>query len=100
MEQIDEDNSLDNARTKWLVEIRESCPAAKLVLIALKCDLRPKVTEVGQMDISEDEEKKREKLEKGKIVSYLQGKVAAESMGALRYIGTSISLQDYIYRGQ
>ena len=71
------------------MEIRESCPGAKLVLIALKCDLRPKDTGVGQLDNSEEEEKKREKLENGELISYKRGRDTAESMGALRYIGMS-----------
>jgi len=37
---VDNPTSLDNVETKWIEEILEYCPGVKLVLIALKCDLR------------------------------------------------------------
>jgi len=37
---VDSPTSLDNVEAKWLDEILEFCPGVKLVLVALKCDLR------------------------------------------------------------
>ncbi|KAH9975865.1 P-loop containing nucleoside triphosphate hydrolase protein [Lactifluus volemus] len=41
--QVDNPTSLDNIEAKWLDEILEYCPGVKLVLVALKCDLRDDV---------------------------------------------------------
>ncbi|TDL23647.1 small GTPase Rho3/GTP-binding protein Rho3 [Rickenella mellea] len=37
---VDNPISLENVETKWIDEILEYCPGVKLVLVALKCDLR------------------------------------------------------------
>jgi len=37
---VDNPISLENVESKWLDEILEYCPGVKLVLVALKCDLR------------------------------------------------------------
>jgi len=37
---VDNPTSLENVESKWLDEILEYCPGVKLVLVALKCDLR------------------------------------------------------------
>jgi len=37
---VDNPVSLENVETKWIDEILEYCPGVKLVLVALKCDLR------------------------------------------------------------
>ncbi|EIN06070.1 hypothetical protein PUNSTDRAFT_90840 [Punctularia strigosozonata HHB-11173 SS5] len=37
---VDNPVSLDNVEAKWIDEILEYCPGVKLVLVALKCDLR------------------------------------------------------------
>jgi len=37
---VDNPASLDNVESKWIEEIIEYCPGVKLVLVALKCDLR------------------------------------------------------------
>ncbi|KAF5328224.1 hypothetical protein D9619_013441 [Psilocybe cf. subviscida] len=37
---VDNPVSLENVESKWLDEILEYCPGVKLVLVALKCDLR------------------------------------------------------------
>jgi Rho family protein len=37
---IDSKDSLENVESKWVGEIAENCQNVKLVLVALKCDLR------------------------------------------------------------
>ncbi|SPO28512.1 probable Rho3 - GTP binding protein [Ustilago trichophora] len=37
---VDNPTSLENVETRWLPEIRSHCPRVKIVLVALKCDLR------------------------------------------------------------
>jgi len=37
---VDNPTSLENVESKWIDEILEYCPGVKLVLVALKCDLR------------------------------------------------------------
>src|SRR3954451_21970762 len=37
---IDSKDSLENVESKWVGEIADNCPGVKLVLVALKCDLR------------------------------------------------------------
>jgi Rho family protein len=37
---VDSKDSLENVESKWVGEIAENCRGVKLVLVALKCDLR------------------------------------------------------------
>lgn len=37
---VDSRDSLENVESKWVGEIAENCKGVKLVLVALKCDLR------------------------------------------------------------
>ncbi|KKF97123.1 GTP-binding protein RHO3 [Ceratocystis platani] len=37
---VDSKDSLENVESKWVGEIADNCPGTKLVLVALKCDLR------------------------------------------------------------
>ena len=37
---VDSKDSLENVESKWVGEIADNCPNVKLVLVALKCDLR------------------------------------------------------------
>src|SRR5690242_1060845 len=40
---VDSKDSLENVESKWVGEIADNCPGVKLVLVALKCDLRENV---------------------------------------------------------
>lgn len=71
---VDSPDSLENVETKWVAEIAENCPGVKLVLVALKCDLR----EQDQDDMAEA---------KGPLIDYKQGLAVAEKIRALRYLG-------------
>ena len=76
--QVDSKDSLDTVESKWLPEIEEHCAGAKIVLVALKCDLR----EEGP-----DEKDGNEDAEPRSIVTYTQGLEVARRIGALRYLG-------------
>jgi len=75
---VDNPVSLENVESKWLEEILEHCPGVKLVLIALKCDLR-------------DDRTVREKLARynKQPVQYEQGLEVARRIRASRYLECS-----------
>lgn len=75
--QVDNADSLENVESKWVGEILEHCPGVELVLVALKCDLRPSA--------GEDEEENGEP--KRPTISYQQGLEVAKRIRALRYLG-------------
>lgn len=37
---VDSRDSLENIPNRWLSEVHQYCPEAKILLVALKCDLR------------------------------------------------------------
>lgn len=37
---VDNRDSLENIPGRWVEELEEGCPQAKIILVALKCDLR------------------------------------------------------------
>lgn len=76
---VDSPDSLENVESKWVGEIAENCPDVRLVLVALKCDLR----EVGK----DDEEGGAEGAVKRECIDYKQGLAVAEKIKALRYLG-------------
>lgn len=68
---------------KWVGEIAENCPGVKLVLVALKCDLREaQGEEDGEAQNTEP---------KRPLIDYKQGLAVAEKIRALRYLGTLLS---------
>ena len=75
---VDNKGSLENVSTKWLAEINEHCPCVKIVLCALKCDLR--------------EEHEKDDPEALALIQYQEGLEVAKKIGALRYLGTSAAL--------
>ncbi|KAK5094475.1 Rho GTPase [Exophiala xenobiotica] len=72
---VDNRGSLENVATKWLAEINEHCPGVKIVLCALKCDLR--------------EEHEKDEAEGQALIQYQEGLDAAKRIGALRYLECS-----------
>jgi len=79
--QVDSPDSLENVESKWVGEIAENCPGVRLVLVALKCDLREQQ--------ADDEEGANER--KGPMIDYKQGLAMAERIKALRYLGKPCS---------
>jgi GTPase SAR1 family protein len=75
--QVESADSLENIETKWKKEIEENCPGVKIVLVALKCDLR----EAGQDEEENPNEPKRP------LIDYQQGLRVAQNIKALRYLG-------------
>ncbi|KAF2270785.1 hypothetical protein CC78DRAFT_450897 [Lojkania enalia] len=75
---VDSPDSLENVETKWVGEIAENCPNVKLVLVALKCDLRKR-------DDGEDDDTQPEKP----MINYDEGLKVAERIKALRYLECS-----------
>lgn len=79
---VDSKDSLENVESKWVGEIADNCPGVKLVLVALKCDLR----EQGDEDEAGGEGEGREK---GPLIHYDQGLEVARRIGATRYLECS-----------
>ncbi|KAF3768608.1 hypothetical protein M406DRAFT_273042 [Cryphonectria parasitica EP155] len=85
---VDSKDSLENVESKWVGEIADNCPGVKLVLVALKCDLR---------EGSEDEEEAPAattdgadgQREKKPMIGYEQGLEVARRINALRYLECS-----------
>jgi hypothetical protein len=73
---VDSPDSLENVETKWVGEIAENCPGVKLVLVALKCDLRKR----------DDDDAEGAEPEKP-CIDYEEGLRIAEKIKALRYLG-------------
>ncbi|KAK1215479.1 Rho GTPase [Marasmius sp. AFHP31] len=73
---VDNPTSLENVESKWLDEILEYCPGVKLVLVALKCDLR-------------DDWPVKERLQRYGThpVQYEEGLTVARRIRASRYLG-------------
>lgn len=72
---VDSRDSLENAQTKWKQEIVDNCGGIKLVLVALKCDLR------SQQDDDD--------MRQSDLIPYEEGVAVAKQVGALRYLECS-----------
>jgi small GTP-binding protein len=79
---VDNLGSLENVSTKWIAEINEHCPGVKIVLCALKCDLREE---------HEKEDDEDAAAPARPMIQYNQGLEVARRIGALRYLGTMLS---------
>lgn len=77
---VDSPDSLENVASKWVAEITEHCQGVKVVLCALKCDLR----EEHEKDDDEDDNTPQKH-----IISYNEGLEVARKIGALRYLECS-----------
>ena len=80
---VDSKDSLENVESKWVGEIAENCQGVKLVLVALKCDLRE------QGGDEEPEGQDGQHREKKDMINYSQGLEVARRIGALRYLECS-----------
>jgi Rho family protein len=76
---VDSPDSLENVESKWVGEITENCPGVRLVLVALKCDLREQQRE--------EEEEGAPNDPKRPMIDYKAGLAVAEKIRALRYLG-------------
>jgi Rho family protein len=80
---VDSKDSLENVESKWVGEIAENCQGVKLVLVALKCDLREQNAD------EEGETAEGAQKEKKEMIKYEQGLEVARRIGALRYLECS-----------
>ena len=80
---VDSKDSLENVESKWVGEIAENCQGVKLVLVALKCDLRERGGDDAEME-GAGTGAGREKV----MIDYKQGLEVAKRIQALRYLGT------------
>ncbi|ORY96608.1 small GTPase superfamily [Syncephalastrum racemosum] len=72
---VDSRDSLENIPSRWMAEVSEHCPEAKVVLVALKCDLRDNEEFLKRKNISP--------------VLYEEGLAVAKSINAVRYLECS-----------
>lgn len=98
---VDSKDSLENVESKWVGEIADNCPGVKLVLVALKCDLREIVDEDAEDSAaaaaaSADEsaaaaatDAGNGQREKKPMINYDQGLEVARRINALRYLECS-----------
>ena len=81
---VDSKDSLENVESKWVGEIADNCPGVKLVLVALKCDLRESAAEEDEAAHSTEAQP-----EKRPMINYDQGLEVARRINALRYLECS-----------
>ncbi|KAE8151886.1 small GTPase superfamily [Aspergillus avenaceus] len=70
---VDSPDSFENVASKWVDEISENCPGVKMVLTALKCDLRKDENEISNPN----------------AIAYEQGLAKAKEIGAVKYLECS-----------
>lgn len=76
MAQVDSRDSFENVGSKWIAEINENCPGVRMVLTALKCDLRKD----DEMNDNPD------------AITFDQGLAKAKEIGAVKYLGTCTAM--------
>lgn len=96
---IDSRDSLENVKNKWVGEIANNCEGVKLVLVALKCDLRNNDHEgniinpnnIGdQNKINNNGNGSQQRGNGSKdLITYEEGLAMAKQIGALRYLECS-----------
>ena len=84
---VDSKQSLENVESKWVGEIAENCQGVKLVLVALKCDLREKHGDDEEAGGNEQQGKGGGEGEKEPFIEYKEGLEVARRIQALRYLG-------------
>jgi Rho family, other len=93
---VDSKDSLENVESKWVGEIADNCPGVKLVLVALKCDLRSSAAdEDDDANVADAEGGTTQPgggaapQEKKPMIGYDQGLEVARRINALRYLECS-----------
>ena len=74
--QVDSPDSFENVASKWVEEISDNCPGVRMVLTALKCDLR----------------KDEDLNENPNAISFEQGLAKTKEIGAVKYLGKTCIL--------
>ncbi|KAJ5114740.1 GTP-binding protein RHO3 [Penicillium alfredii] len=70
---VDSRDSFENVGSKWIAEINDNCPGVRVVLTALKCDLRK------DDDLNDNPN----------TISFQQGLAKAKEIGAVKYLECS-----------
>ncbi|KAK5988216.1 GTP-binding protein RHO3 [Cladobotryum mycophilum] len=86
---VDSKDSLENVESKWVGEIADNCPGVKLVLVALKCDLREHAEDDENAEDGAAAAAANAQREKPPSISYDQGLEVAKRIGATRYLECS-----------
>lgn len=86
---IDSHDSLENVQLKWVGEIADHCEGVKLVLVALKCDLRNHEEENAEDDAFNPYQSQSPYNQNKRLISYEEGLAVAKKVGALRYLECS-----------
>jgi Rho family protein len=86
---VDSKDSLENVESKWVGEIADNCPGVKLVLVALKCDLREQENEEDGEGESSAPAAGEQPREKRPTINYDQGLEVARRINAARYLECS-----------
>lgn len=91
---VDSKDSLENVESKWVGEIADNCPGVKLVLVALKCDLREQENEEDNGEGADGESpaqpsNEQQPGEKRPTINYDQGLEVARRINAARYLECS-----------
>lgn len=92
---IDSRDSLENVQHKWVGEIADHCEGVKLVLVALKCDLRSNNEYVGESAItpgSIQNQRTSQPKQTPTLITYEEGLAMAKKIGALRYLECSAKM--------
>ncbi|KAJ9092741.1 hypothetical protein QFC20_007275 [Naganishia adeliensis] len=77
---VERPESLENVEAKWIPEVNYYCAGVKVILVALKCDLRDDVDAALRL-----------RARGMRMIGYDEGLAVAERIKASRYLGTSRS---------
>lgn len=83
---VDSPDSLENVQSKWVGEIADHCEGVKLVLVALKCDLR---NDEDVDNLNQQFSQSNPYSPQKRLISYDQGLAVAKRINASRYLECS-----------
>ncbi|KAF2453109.1 small GTPase superfamily [Lineolata rhizophorae] len=87
---VDKHESLENVETRWVAEIADNCPNVKLVLVALKCDLREQLHDDDDDAAPAAAQNQRQRQHaRTSMIGYQEGLEVAKRIQALRYLECS-----------
>lgn len=101
---VDSRDSLENIETKWKDEIDDFCQGVKLVLVALKCDLRndmeqPRLVTPATIRRQESQQGSDYFNKKNSMITYDEGLAVAKRIGAVRYLECSAKYNKGVNEG-
>ncbi|KAI3405738.1 RHO3 [Candida oxycetoniae] len=85
---VDSQDSLENVQSKWVGEIADHCEGVKLVLVALKCDLRNN-EDTSDENFQATSGNPYSSSQQKRMITYDEGLAVAKRIGALRYLECS-----------